>query len=149
MRAAADATGVNGTPTKKGGQEPVSHRLYVQVAWGTLHDLPLISDRFALLLEGELISLARRLDVEPLEVAAEPRRVRILLRFKPSQPLAPVVLRLKRGADAAARRHGVAARWGRGWAAATVRPAEVRDLRRSLGASSLGVRRLTTGPRDV
>lgn len=134
--------------TTDGDREPISHRLYVQVAWGTLHGLPLLSDRFALLLEGELISLARRLDVEPLEVSAEPRRVRVLLRFKPSQPLEPIVRRLKSGADRAARRHGAAVRWGRGWAAATVRPTEVRDLRRKFGASSLGVRRLTTGRED-
>lgn len=147
MRTIADEPGVS-APSEDADREPVSHRLYAQAAWGTLHGLPMVSPRFALLLEGELISLARRLDVEPVEVSAESRRVRILLRFKPSQPLAPVVLRLKRGADRAARRHGAAARWARGWAVATVRPEEVRDLRRRLSASSLGVRRLTAGLRD-
>lgn len=125
--------------------EPVSHRLYAQVAWSTLHGLPLLDARFALLLEGELISLARRLGVEPVEVAADARRVRLLLRFTPSQALGPVAERLKAGADVAVRRHGATARWGRGWAGATVTPSEVREIRRRLADSSLGVRRLTAG----
>lgn len=125
--------------------EPVSHRLYAQVAWGTLNGLGLVDPRFGLLLEGELISLARRLGVEPVEVAAESRRVRLLLRFAPSQALGPVALRLKEGADASARRHGVAVRWGRGWAAASATPGQVREIRRRLADSSLGVRRLTSG----
>ena len=134
--------------TRGSVREPVSHRLYVLVAWGTLQGLPLLDPRFALLLEGDLIRLARRLDVEPLEASAEADRVRLLLRFKPSQPVGPVALRLKDGADAAARRHDSPARWGRGWAVATVPPEGVRDLRRRLAARSLGARRLTSGLRD-
>ena len=129
-------------------REPVSHRLYVLVAWGTLQGLPLLAPRIALLLEGDLIRLARRLDVEPLEVSAEADRVRLLLRFKPSQPIGPVALRLKDGADAAVRGHDSPVRWGRGWAAATVPPGAVRDLRRRLAARSIGARRLTVGLRD-
>lgn len=144
----AGEEGVVSDEPDRHAREPVSHRLYAQVAWGTLHGLPLLSPRFALLLEGDLIRLARRLDVEPLEVSAERSRVRLLLRFKPSQALAPVALRLKAGADATARRHGSSVRWGRGWAVATVPPEGVRDARRRLASTSLGVRRLTAGLPD-
>ena len=147
MRAPRETPAVE-KATRRSVREPVSHRLYVQVAWGTLHGLPLVSPRFALLLEGDLIRLARRLDVEPMEVSAEAARVRLLLRFKPGQPIGSVALRLKDGADAAARRHDSPVRWGRGWAAATVPPEGVRDLRRRLAARSLGARRLTPGLRD-
>lgn len=147
MRGTADVCAVDDASDRP-VREPVSHRLYAQVAWGTLHGLPLLSPRFALLLEGDLIRLARRLDVEPLEVSAEASRVRLLLRFKPSQPLGPLALRLKAGADDAVRRHGSPVRWGRGWAVATVPPEAVRDVRRRLAASSLGARRLTPGLRN-
>ena len=147
MREHRENSGVEET-TRGSVREPVSHRLYVVVAWGTLQGLPLLAPRSALLLEGDLIRLARRLDVEPLEVSAEADRVRLLLRFKPSQPIGPVALRLKAGADATVRRQGSPVRWGRGWAAATVPPEEVRDLRRRLAACSLGARRLTVGLRD-
>lgn len=121
------------------------HRLYAHLAWGTLDRLPLVDPRTALALESELISLCRRLDVEPVEVSVEADRVHVLARFKPTQALGSVVARLKRGSADVARRRSAPVRWGRGWAAATVAPAGVRDLKRRLAGRSAGLLELTSG----
>lgn len=125
--------------------EPSVHRLYAHLAWGTLDRLPLAGPRTALLLESELISLCRRLDVEPVEVAVEADRVHVLVRHKPNQALGELVRRLKQGSSDAARRRAAALRWGRGWAAATVSPGDVRELKRRLAGRSGGLDRLTSG----
>lgn len=128
--------------------EPSSHRLYAHLAWGTLNGLPLVGPRASLTLESQLIALCRRLDVEPVEVSVEADRVHALVRFRPSQTVAGLVRRLKAGSADAARRRGASVRWGRGWAAATVAPGEVRDLKRRLAGRSAALRELTPGLAD-
>lgn len=125
--------------------EPSVHRLYAHLAWTTLDRLPLAGPRMALALESELISLCRRLDVEPLEVSVEADRVNVLVRYKPNQALGEVARRLKAGSADIARRRGAALRWSRGWAAVTVTPGEVRELKRRLAGRSAGLDKLTTG----
>lgn len=141
-------------PARRGGPgrpgagrpvEPSAHRLYVHVAWHTLNRLPLVGPRTALALESELISLCRRLDAEPVEVSVEADRVHVLARFRPNQCLGELVGRLKVGAAEAARRRASPVRWGRGWAATTVAPAEVRDRKRRLAGRSVGLPELTPG----
>lgn len=119
--------------------EPSAHRLYAHLAWATLGRLPLAGPRTALALESELISLCRRLDVEPVEVSVETDRVHLLVRYKPNQALGTLVRRLKDGSAAAARRRATALRWGRGWAATTLTPADVRDRKRRLAGRSAGL----------
>lgn len=133
-------------PTRPGpGGEPARHRLYVHLAWSTLDGLPLVGPRQALALEGHLVALCRRLDVEPLEVAAAADRVHLLVRLKPVHALAAVARRLKRGSAEAAVRRAEPVRWARGWAAATVGPGDVRRKKRVLAARSLAARQLTPG----
>lgn len=127
--------------------EPARHRLYLHVAWTTLDELPLVGPRQALALEGQLVALCRRLDVEPLEVAVDRSRVHLLVRLKPVHAVSTVVRRLKDGSTEAAVRRGEPIRWGRGWAAATVAPARVRTKKRRLEARSLPARQLTAGLR--
>lgn len=115
-----------------GAAEPSAHRLYAHVAWATLGSLPLADARTALALESELISLCRRLDVEPVEVSVEADRAHLLVRYKPTQALGTLVRQLKDGSAEAALRRASALRWGRGWAAVTVTPADVRDRKRRL-----------------
>lgn len=125
--------------------EPALHRLYLHLAWTTLDELPLVGPRQALALEGQLIALCRRLDVEPLEVAVAADRVHLLLRLKPVHAVAAVARRLKRGSAEAAVRRADPVRWGRGWAAASVAPDDVRRGKRALEARSLAARQLTPG----
>lgn len=126
---------------------PVRHRLYLHLAWTTLDGLPLVGPRQSLALEGQLIALCRRLDVEPLEAAVAEDRVHLLLRLKPVHAVDAVARRLKRGSSEAAVRRREPVRWGRGWAAATVDPDDVRRTRRVLRAHSLAARQLTPGLR--
>lgn len=150
MRPSSRGPGTDGPPGDTPGRrparpgEPSVHRLYAHLAWGTLDRLPLAGPRTALVLESELIALCRRLDVEPVEVSVEADRVHLLVRFKPNQALGELVRRLKDGSADAARRRGAALRWGRGWAAATVTPGEVRELKRRLAGRSAGLGQLTS-----
>lgn len=125
--------------------EPARHRLYVHLAWRTLDGLPLVGPRQALALEGQLVALCRRLDVEPVEAAVAADRVHLLVRLKPVHALAAVARRLKRGSAEAAVRRAEPVRWARGWAAATVGPDHVRRKKRALAARSLAARQLTPG----
>lgn len=127
--------------------EPAHHRLYLHLAWATLNGLPLVGSRQALALEGQLVALCRRLDVEPVEVAVAVDRVHLLLRLKPVHAVAEVALRLKRGSTEAAVRRGEPVRWARGWAAATVDPDDARRMKRLLGTQSQVARELTPGLR--
>lgn len=124
---------------------PVRHRLYLHLAWTTLDGLPLVGPRQAPGLERQLIALCRRLDVEPVEVAAAADRVHLLVRLKPVHAVGAVAARLKRGSAEAAARRSEPIRWGRGWAAATVAPGDVRRKKRTLAARSLAAGKLTPG----
>lgn len=119
---------------------PAAHRLYVHVAWTTLDRLPLLGRRRALAVEGHLIALCRRLDVEPMEVHVAADRVHVLLRLKPAHALGPVVRRLKSGTAEALVRAATPVRWSRGYAAATIAPGHVRRLMRRLSARHPGDR---------
>lgn len=125
--------------------DPSVHRLYVHLAWSTQDRLPLVGPRTALALESQLIALCRRLDVEPVEVSVETDRVHVLARFKPNQPLDGLARRLKAGSADAARHRAAPVCWGRGWAAATVAPGEVREMKRRLAGRSAAVHELTSG----
>ena len=129
------------------GPEPVRHQLYLHLARTILDGLPLVGPRQALALEGQLIALCRRLDVEPVEAAADADRVHLLLRLKPVHAVDDVARRLKQGSAEAMLRRREPVRWGRGWAAATVAPDDVRRTRRILRGKSLVVRQLTPGQR--
>ncbi len=135
----------SGAAPPGGASEPVRHRLYLHLAWTTLDALPLVGPRQALALEGQLVALCRRLDVEPLEVAAAADRVHLLVRLKPVHSIAALARRLKRGSTEAAVRRAEPVRWARGWAAATVAPGDVRRKKRALEARSLAARQLTPG----
>ncbi|MFW6192902.1 MAG: hypothetical protein ACOC83_05410, partial [Gemmatimonadota bacterium] len=113
-------------------REPSVHRLYARASWATLGALPLVSPRDALAVESQIISLCRRLDVEPMEVRARARRVDVLFRFKPVHLLADVAGSVKRGSSAHLRRSASPARWGRGIAVRTVAPDEVRSVMRRM-----------------
>lgn len=132
-------------PATPSRDEPSRHRLYLHAAWTTLDGLPLVGPRQALALEGQLIALCRRLDVEPVEVAVDRDRAHLLVRLKPVHSVAEVVRRLKRGSAQAAVRRGEPIRWARGWAAVTVAPDRVRGIKRRLEAQSLPARQLTPG----
>lgn len=113
-------------------REPVEHRLYARMAWSTLDGLPLVAARHALSVEAQIITLCRRLDVEPMEVRARPDRVDVLVRIKPVHALGAVAARVKGGAGEHLVAAGTAVRWARGVAMATVDPDEVRDLMRRM-----------------
>ncbi len=129
-RGKGERGGVGGGRAKE--RSPCAHRLYAQLAWPTLGGLPLLGDRQARALERELIALCLRLDVEPVEVRVSADRVQLLVRFSPGQALAEVARRLKRASLLALRRWRSPARWGRGFAASTVGPAQVHRLVRRL-----------------
>jgi REP element-mobilizing transposase RayT len=126
--------GAEGRGGLRGRRTPAAHRLYAQLAWPTLGGLPLLGDRHARALERELIALCIRLNVEPVEVRVSADRVQLLLRFGPGQALTDVARRLKRASVAALRHWRCPARWGRGFAASTVGPAQVHRLVRRLRA---------------
>ena len=143
----SDPRGASSGADASPNPEPVRHQLYLHLAWTTLDGLPLVGPRQALALEGHLIALCRRLDVEPVEAAADADRVHLLLRLKPVHAVDAVARRLKRGSTEAMLRRREPVRWGRGWAAATVAPDDVRRTRRILRGKSLVVRQLTPGLR--
>lgn len=132
MASGGGRRGAGGSHGSGTGRTPVAHRLYAQLAWPTLGGLPLLGDRDARALERELIALCLRLDVEPLEVRVSADRVQLLVRFAPGQALADVARRLKRASLVSLRRWRSPARWGRGFAASTVGPAQVHRMVRRL-----------------
>ena len=115
-----------------GDGEPVEHRLYARIAWSTLDGLPLVAPRHTLSVEARIITLCRRLDVEPMEVRARPDRVDVLIRLKPVHTPGEVAARVKAGAGEHLVAGGTAVRWARGVAMATVEPDAVRDLMRRM-----------------
>jgi len=111
--------------------ERAAHRLYAHVVWSTRGRDRLSSPTQRGAVESHLISLCRRLDVEPLAVVSLTDRVHLLLRFKPTQSLGSIVGRLKeglRGLDEA----GSAVHWARGYAAVTIGSRDVRRIMRFL-----------------
>jgi len=121
-------------------QEPAAHRLYVHLAWTTLDRLPLVDRRYAVTLEAQLIVLCRRLDVEPMQVRARRDRVDLLARIKPVHAVSELARRLKRGSGELLAAEGSSVRWGRGYAAATVAPGEVRGWIRRYATGRTGGR---------
>lgn len=128
--AADEVTGGRGP---RGGSvgRPV-HRIYLHFAWWTLHRLPLLSERQAYALEGELVALCRRLNVEPLAISVRPDRVHLLLRLKPVLAASEVARRLKEGTADMLLRREAPVRWGRGYAVESVAPDEVLALSRRI-----------------
>jgi REP element-mobilizing transposase RayT len=118
------------------GPERSAHRLYAQVAWATLDDLPLLDGSTAASLAARLVALCRRLDVEPVAVRVTANRVRLLIRFKPAHALAPLVLSLKAASLDALAVAGRPVTWSRGFVASSVGPAAVRRLAARLRAPS-------------
>ena len=106
--------------------ERSAHRLYVEVAWTTVDRLPLAAPWARASIEGHLIALCRRLDVDPVAVHASASRVRLLLRFKPSQSIGAIVTSLKLGSQDAALLSGYPVRWASGFAALSLSVREVR-----------------------
>ncbi len=92
----------------------------MHVGWATLGRLPLMPTDLRGAVEAHLISLCRRLDVEPLAVRATADRVMLLLRLKPNHTLATLVTRLKSGSEEALTDAGRGVHWGTGFAASTV-----------------------------
>lgn len=128
--------------------ERAGHRLYAQILWTTLGERPLVGPRRAAAIEGHLIALCRRLDVEPVAVSVTEDRVHLLVRFKPIHSLSGVASRLKGGSSAALTRMCTPVRWGAGYAAASVGPGEVRRLMRELVARADRFARQGRRPRD-
>lgn len=83
--------------------------------------------------EGHLIALSRRLDVEPVAVRASADRVRLLLRLKPNHALSSLVPRLKQGSQDSLTAAGRGVHWAAGYAATTVSTAAVCGVIRRLG----------------
>lgn len=123
-----------GAPSR--AAERGSHRLYAQILWTTLGELPLVRRRRVAAIEGHLIALCRRLDVEPMAVSVTSDRVHLIVRFKPAHSLSEVASRLKGGSNAGLVRMRAPVRWGAGYAVASVGPAEVRRLMRELTTRS-------------
>lgn len=109
-----------------------AHRLYCHFVWPTLGRIPLVSRDVAAVLERHVITLCRRLDVEPICVRAFSDRLHVLLRLKPGHAPAALVSRLKGGTEVAMQASGHTLRWGRGYAAATVSGSEVRTVMRRI-----------------
>jgi REP element-mobilizing transposase RayT len=95
---------------------------------------------YAATLEAHLIVLCRRLDVEPMQVRARRDRVDLLARIKPVHAVSEVARRLKRGSGELLSAEGSSVRWGRGYAAATVAPGEVRGWIRRYATGRTGGR---------
>lgn len=100
----------------------------MHVGWATLGRLPLMPSDLRGAVEAHLITLCRRLDVEPLAVRATADRVMLLLRLKPNHTLATVVTCLKSGSEEALTDAGRGVHWGAGFAATTVGVKAVRHL---------------------
>lgn len=113
-------TTTRGTPAPAPPAERSAHHLYVMLAWSTLGRLPLMSNDLRGQVEVQLITLCRRLDVEPVAVRAGVDRVRLLVRLKPTHTLAVLVPRLKRGSEEALTAAGRGVHWGAGYAVTTV-----------------------------
>lgn len=113
--------------------ERTAHRIYIHVGWWTLGRLPLMSTDLRGQVESQLITLARRLDAEPVAVRAAADRVRLLLRLKPTHTLATLVPRLKNGTQEALTRGGRGVHWASGFAATSVSSDAVRDVIRRIG----------------
>ncbi|MDH3297980.1 MAG: transposase [Gemmatimonadota bacterium] len=107
-----------------------THRIYVHVGWPTLGRLPLMPTDLRAVVEMQLITLCRRLDVEPLAVRATSNRVMLLLRLKPNHTLVTLVSRLKSGSEEALTDAGRGVHWGSGFAASTVGGEELQRVAR-------------------
>lgn len=129
--------------------ERAAHRLYVQIAWTTLDDLPLVAPDAREAAEARLIALCRRLDAEPVAIRASATGVALLLRVTPSHAVGALATALKAGSEDALAASGRPVRWARGFAAASVAPTEVRRRARRLrdaprfGAAETGAFRET------
>jgi len=110
--------------------EPSKHRIYVHVGWATLGRLPLMPSDLRGVVEAHLITLCRRLDVEPVAVRATADRVILLLRIKPNHALGILVSRLKSGSQEALTDAGRGVHWGSGFAATTVGAQAVHHIAR-------------------
>lgn len=124
-----------GAGLRRGGRrggDRLSHRLYAHLSWGTLGGLPLVDRERADLVEGHLITLARRLGTEPVVVRARRDGVHVLLRFHPGQELGLVARRLKSGSETRLREGGTPIRWARALGLVSVAPGEIRELRRRI-----------------
>jgi len=110
--------------------EPSTHRMYVHVGWATLGRLPLMPSDLRGAVEGQLITLCRRLDVEPIAVRATADRVMLLLRLKPNHALGTLVSHLKSGSQEALTDAGRGVHWGSGFAATSVGVEAVRHVTR-------------------
>lgn len=109
-----------------------AHRLYAHIIWATRGREILGTPAVRGAVESRLISLCRRLDVEPLAVAALADRAHVLIRFKPTQSLGAIVARLKEGFATAPATARSPVSWARGYAAITVGSRDVRRVMRHL-----------------
>ncbi|TDJ49965.1 MAG: hypothetical protein E2O48_00040 [Gemmatimonadetes bacterium] len=111
-------------------REPSTHRIYVHVGWATLGRLPLMPSDLRGAVEVQLITLCRRLDVEPVAVRATADRVMLLLRLKPNHTLGTLVSRLKSGSQESLTDAGRGVHWGSGFAATTIGIESLRHVTR-------------------
>ena len=102
----------------------------MHVGWATLGRLPLMPSDLRGAVEAQLITLCRRLDVEPVAVRATADRVMLLLRLKPNHTLGTLVSRLKSGSEEALTDAGRAVHWGSGFAATTIGVESLRHVTR-------------------
>lgn len=123
----ADPPGVDGSaPILDSKADRSAHRMYAEVVWCTFDRLPLIAPGARTSIEAQLITLCRRLDVEPVAVRVSASRARLVLRFKPAHSIGAVVTSLKLGSQDAAVLAGRPVRWAPGFACLTLSVAEVR-----------------------
>ncbi|MCL7967633.1 MAG: transposase [marine benthic group bacterium] len=115
--------------------ERAAHRLYAEIVWSTVDRLPLVALEIRGSIEAHLITLCRRLDIEPVAVRVTASRARLLIRFKPSHSLGAVVASLKLGSQDAAVVAGRPVRWARGFATLSLSVTEVRRRARRLKAN--------------
>ena len=123
-------------PRPSGATERSAHRLYAEVVWTTVDRLPLVAPGARASIEGHLISLCRRLDVEPVAVRASASRVRLVLRYKPAHSVGTLVAALKLGSQDAAVLNGHPVRWAPGFAVLSLSVREVRRRSVRLKAES-------------
>ena len=112
--------------TSEWAADRAAHRMYAEVVWSTFDRLPLVAPGARSSIEAQLITLCRRLDVEPVAVKVSATRARLVLRFKPAHSVGAVATALKLGSQDAAVLAGRPIRWAPGFACLTLSVAEVR-----------------------
>lgn len=110
------------------------HRLYVHIAWSTLARVPAIAPERRAAIETHMLSVCRRLGVEPVEARALGDRVHLLVRLPSTISVTEVASAVREDVTARLAHAGRVVRWTPGFAAVSVSPAEVRRAKKRLAS---------------